>query len=66
MIDGQLQNTSCRLLINANDGDLTKLFRANCDFYPNRYSFSDLPEIPLADKNLQKARLKMCNPSSFP
>ena len=64
-INGYLQRTGCPLLINADENDELKVFRAGCDMYPYNYSISDLPEIPLADKEQQKARFKMCNSGSY-
>ena len=65
-IQSDLQRTQSSMLLNVDNGEnKVKLFRAGQDTYHQSYNFCELPEIPLANKEMQRARLRLCKPNSF-
>ena len=50
LLSKQNYHTQCSLMLNSQDGTAPSLLRASCDPYLNDTNFSDLPDMPLADK----------------
>ena len=60
-----LQGTQCTLFLNVDKNELSSVFRSQHDLYNKDYSICDLPDLPLANSNDQRARINLSRSNHY-